>query len=139
MQLDFSEVDDLEVFASVPEGVYACRVSEVREGETRDGDARWAFRLEVLEGDHAGRTAAWDGISFGERGLRRAKHVLEKMGFDVGAPLELAAGDLEGVRVFVEVELEDREDPLTGKRQIRPRVPFQGYEPYDGDWTGPGS
>ena len=50
MQIDFSELDDVESFLSVEEGSYLCRVAEVREGTTREGSPRWSFRLEVVEG-----------------------------------------------------------------------------------------
>ena len=32
MQFDFSEVEDVETFISVPEGEHLCQVAEVREG-----------------------------------------------------------------------------------------------------------
>lgn len=128
MQVDFSLVEDVESFASVPEGTYVVRVAEVREGVTRDGSPRWSLRLEVAEGEYAGRTAAWDGLHWSERGLRRVKHVLEKMGFDVSGRVDLQPAELIDVQVAVEIRLEEREDPATGNRQIRPRVPYMGYE-----------
>jgi len=128
MHVDFSRIDDVETFVSIPEGVYACRVAEVREGQTREGHPRWAFRLEVARGEYAGRTAAWDGLSWSERGMRRAKHVLGKLGFDVERELELESKDLVGRCVRAQIQFEEREDPLTGTRQIRARVPFLGYE-----------
>ena len=76
MQVDFSLVDDVESFISVPEGIYLCRIADVREGVTRDGSPRWGIRLEVAEGEYAGRTAAWDGLPWSERGLPRVKQVL---------------------------------------------------------------
>ncbi|MEZ5978633.1 MAG: hypothetical protein R3F34_10475 [Planctomycetota bacterium] len=127
MEIDFSAVDDPADFVSIPEGVYHCRVAEVREGWTRDGDARWGMRLEVVEGPYAGRTAAWDGVSWGERGLRRAKFVLAKLGFDTGGRLSVESGELVGRTAWVEVRAEERFDPGTGVRSLRLRVPFLGY------------
>lgn len=127
MEIDFSQVDDTEDYVSIPEGVYACRVAEVREGYTRDGDRRWGMRLEVTDGEYAGRTAAWDGVSWSERGMQRAKFVLSKLGFDTGGRLELEARDLLGRTAWVEVRVEDRVDPVTGARTRRLRVPFLGY------------
>ena len=46
-------------------------IEEVRPGATREGSPRWACRLEVAEGEYAGRTAAWDSLVFSERGLPR--------------------------------------------------------------------
>lgn len=131
MEVDFSQVEAVENYQSVPEGRYACRVAEVRQGWTQTGDERWSFRLEVVDGEYAGKTAAWDGISWGERGRRRAKHVLGSLGFDVEGRIALEAEELVDRRAMVTVGSEERVDPQTGCRQIRPRVPFQGYEPSD--------
>jgi len=128
MQIDFSRVDDVESYASIPEGTYLCRVAEVREGVTRDGSPRWALRLEVADGDYAGRTAAWDGLTWSERGLPRVKQVLGKLGFDVSGPVELQPEDLRGLVARVQLQPEEREDPLNGRRVVRLRVPYMGYE-----------
>ncbi len=133
MQIDFSTVGDVESFVSVPEGVYVCRVAEVREGQTRDGNPRWALRLEVAEGDFAGRTAAWDGLVWSERGLPRVKTVLERMGFEVSGKLEITPSDLHGRQIRVQLLIEEREDPLSGRRIVRLRVPYLGYGPVDPD------
>jgi hypothetical protein len=127
MDVDFSQIQDLEDYLSVPEGRYPCRIAEVREGVTRDGDVRWTFRLEVREGEFAGRTAAWDGISWSDRGLRRAKFVLRAFGFDTSGRLELEPGDLVGLDAWVEVQAEERQDPASGVRAVRPKVPYLGY------------
>ncbi len=128
MKLDFSAVDDTESFVSIPEGTYLCRIAEVREGRTREGSPRWGLRLEVAEGEHAGRTAAWDGLTFSERGLPRVKQVLARLGFDVSGTLDLHPSDLMGLRARVQFVTEEREDPLTGRRVVRLRVPYAGYE-----------
>lgn len=128
MQIDFSRVEDLESYASIPEGTYLCRIAEVREGLTRDGNPRWALRLEVADGDYAGKTAAWDGLTWSERGLPRVKQVLAKLGFDVTGPLELHPDDLKGLHVRAQMLPEEREDPLSGRRIVRLRVPYMGYE-----------
>ena len=127
MKLDFNGVADVEDYTSVPPGHYPCRIAEVREGVTREGEPRWTFRLEVVEGDYAGRTAAWDGLSWGERGLKRAKYILSSFGFDVSGALDLEPNDLLGLSAWVEVESEEREDPNSGQTVIRPKVPFLGY------------
>lgn len=136
MQVDFSDVDDVESFVSIPEGVYPCRVAEVREGLTREGHARWAFRLEVAQGDHAGRTAAWDALIWSPRGLPRVKTVLSRLGFDVSGRLCIESGELLGRVVRAEVVLEEREDPNTGRRVARLRVPYTGYERLEGQASG---
>lgn len=127
MRVDFSEVEDVEEFASVPEGTYLCKVAEVHSSTTREGSQRLWYRLVVEDGDHAGRTAAIDGITFSQRALVRAKHVLEMLGFDVAGEVDVTPAGLEGRRALVQIVYEEREDPVSGKRQMRPRVPFRGY------------
>ncbi|HED65353.1 MAG TPA: hypothetical protein ENJ09_07340 [Planctomycetes bacterium] len=127
MQVDFSTVQDVESFVSIPEGTYLCRIAEVRTGLTREGSPRWGMRLEVAEGDFAGRTAAWDGLVWSERGLPRVKTVLGLLGYDVSGTLEIDAEDLVGRRIVAEFTTEEREDPATGRRVVRLRVPYMGY------------
>jgi len=124
---DFNAVGDLESYVSVPEGEYVCVVSEVREGVTRDGSPRWSFRLDVADGEYAGRFAAWDGVGWGERGLPRTKHVLDALGFDVSGSLDVLPDDLNGCRVVANLVQEEREDPRTGNRVARLHVPYLGY------------
>lgn len=127
MRFDFGSVEDIESYVSVPEGVHDVRIAEVREGRSRDGSVRWTFRLEVLDGDYAGRTAAWDSLTWSERGVFRVKKVFEAFGLDVRGELELESQDLVNLQARVQVVPEEREDPMTGRRQVRMRVPYLGY------------
>jgi len=127
MKYDFSTMEDVDSFVSVPEGSYLCRVAEVREGQTRDGSPRWSFRLEVVDGEHAGRTAAWDALTWSERGVHRVRLVLEAFGIDTRGEVELEPQDLVDLEAQVRVVIEEREDPITSRRQLRMRVPYQGY------------
>ena len=129
MNVDFSSIEDVESFLSIPEGSYLCRVAEVREGLTREGSPRWALRLEVADGEYTGRTAAWDGLVWSERGLPRVKCVLGHLGFDVGGALDVSPGDLVDRRIRAQLVNEEREDPVSGRRVARLRVPFMGYAP----------
>jgi len=129
MQIDFSEIVDVESYASIPEGTYLCRIAEVRMGSTKEGSPRWGLRLEVAEGDYAGRTAGWDNLSWSERGLPRVKGILQRLGYDVSGPLELLPEDLVGRRIRAQFQTEEREDPATGRRVVRLAVPYMGYEP----------
>lgn len=128
IHVDFSQVEDVDSFVQVPEGRYLCRIGEVREGETQAGDLRWALRLEVAEGELAGRTAAWDGLVWSKRGLGRVKYVLGVLGFDVSGALDVSAEDLLGRRAYVDFFLEEWTDRASGKRVERLAVPFLGYE-----------
>lgn len=129
MQLDFSNVEDVEDLRSVPEGEYLCKVSEVRVSQSPAGHTRWSLRWEVTHGDYLGRTACWDSLHWTDRGLPRAKFVLKVLGFDVEGPLDVEATDLEGRHALVRCTAEDREDPVTGTRRLVNRVPFTGYRP----------
>ena len=136
MKLDFTMIEDVESFVSVPEGTYDCKVSEVRLGITRDGSPRWAMRLEVTDGEYAGRTAAWDALVFSERGLPRVKLVLQCFGLDVTGTLEIEPNDLVGLHARAQCMVEDYEDRLTGRRLTRLRVPYMGYEQTNGNGNG---
>lgn len=127
MQIDFSSVNDGESYVTVPEGLYVCRVAEVREGRTREGHPRWAMRLDVAAGDYAGRLAAWDSLIWSPRGLPRVKAVLARLGFDVSGRLRLEPHELIGRCVRAELRIEEREDPVSGSRSSRLRVPYMGY------------
>jgi hypothetical protein len=132
MHFDFSQVQDIDSYVSIPEGAYVCRVAEVREGISRDGSPRWSFRLEVARGEYTGRTAGWDSLTWSERGIRRVKRVLESLGLDVRGTVEIESTDLVGREVRAVFQSEEREDPYSGRRILRLRVPYAGYAPVDG-------
>jgi len=135
MQVDFSSIEDVESYISIPAGNYHSRVTAVRTSFTRDGSPRWAMRLEVVQGEFAGRTAAWDGLIWSERGLPRVKTVLECMGFDVSGPLNIDPADIVGRQVMAEYIAEEREDPDSGRTISRLRVPYVGYDPLEQEDT----
>ena len=130
MRMDFTNIEDVS-YVSVPEGTYLCQLADLRERSTRDGSPRWSYRLVVKEGEYAGRTAAWDSVSWTERGLGRAKHVLSKLGFDVTGVLEVDAEQLVGRCASVRIQFEEHLDPVSGIRSVRPSVPYMGYELVD--------
>jgi hypothetical protein len=127
MHFDFRQVQDIDSFVSIPEGVYVCRVAEVREGLARDSIVRWSVRLEVADGEYAGRTAGWDSLTWSEKGIRRVKRVLEVLGLDVSGEVEVLPADLIGLEARVAFQTEEREDPFSGRRTLRLRVPYAGY------------
>ena len=127
MRFDFSDVEDIESFVSVPEGRYLCRVAEVREGLARDGSVRWSLRLEVAEGEYAGRTAGWDSLTWSERGVLRVKRVLSDLGLDTRGVVEVRADELVGRQVVADFQQEEREDATNGRRVLRLVVPYSGY------------
>lgn len=131
MRVKLMDVSDVEDVMSVPEGVYDVRVAEVRPGRTRDGSERWALRLDVTDGEYAGRFAAWDGLVWSERGKPRAKRVLSILGFPVDEEFDLEPGDLEGRRGRVRLQLEEREDQ-GGILRRGMSVPYDGWGVYGG-------
>jgi hypothetical protein len=133
MHYDFSQVQDTQSFVSIPEGSYDCRIAEVREGLARDGSVRWSFRLEVLPGIYAGRTAGWDALTWSERGLPRVKRTLGIFGLDVRGEIDIEPGDLVGLAARVSFETEEREDANSGQRMLRLRVPYAGYAALEGE------
>ena len=69
-------------------------------------------------------------MHWSERGLPRAKFLLGFLGFEIQGPLEIDARQLEGKQALVTVVIEEREDPVTGIRRLRNRVPYSGYGPF---------
>lgn len=127
MRWDFRDVNETEDFASLPEGWYTVKVEEVREGRTRDGDVRWGLKLVVLDGTFAGRIAAWDGLIWSDRGSPRAKRLLEALAFEVLGEVDIETQDLLGRSMDVELVTEEWENPVTGRRQRRNVVPYDGF------------
>ncbi len=134
MQYDFSNVDeDRNEFVFVPEGIYEVRIAEVRNGLGRDGSERWGMRLEVTSGEFVGKTASWDWLGWSERGMPRVKRVLRALGLDVDGVLSIGPEDLVDLRARVQVGVEEREEPLTGRRTARNCIPYDGYAPIEAE------
>lgn len=127
MRIDLTDVNDTEDFASLPQGWYTVKVEEVREGRTRDGDCRWGLKLVVTTGPFAGRIAAWDGLVWSDRGSSRAKRLLTALAFDGPGEIEVEPHDLLGRSMDVELVPEEWENPVTGRRQRRNTVPYDGF------------
>lgn len=133
MHFDFSTVAEDDLFTSVPEGRYACSVAEVRESLSKDGSPRWVLKLEVCDGEFAGRTAGWDSLTWSDRGVHRVQLVLCALGVDARGEVELEAEELIGRKAMVSFESELQEDPVTGKRKLWLRVPYDGFKPICAD------
>lgn len=134
MQHDFSQIEEtgVENYVNLDPGWYTVSIHEVREGRTRDGDPRWGLKLAVAEGRFAGRFAAWDGIQWSERGARRAKLVLDALGFDTSGVVDIEPHQLLGRTIDVELQPEEYQNPQTGKTVRRNRVTFGGWAPAGG-------
>lgn len=129
MKIDFSQIEDIDDLRAVPAGEYHCRVAEIRESESPAGHTRWGIRWEVVQGEFQGRTACWDSLHWSERGMPRAKYVLQTLGLAAAGKVELQPLALNGKEAMVQVVPEEREDPVSGIRRLSNRVPFAGYCP----------
>ncbi len=129
MKIDFGSVDNIEDLRAVPPGEYECKVAEVRESQSPSGHVRWGLRWEVVAGEMVGKTACWDSLHWSERGLPRAKYVLQVLGMEVEGCVSMEPSELEGKVALVQIAPEEREDPVTGIRRCMNRVPFAGYQP----------
>ena len=129
MKIDFTSVSDIEDLRAVPPGEYECKVAEVRESQSPSGHIRWGIRWEVVAGEMVGKTACWDSLHWSERGLPRAKYVLQVLGLDTEGAVSMEPNELEGNLALVQVAPEEREDPVTGIWRCTNRVPFAGYQP----------
>ncbi len=128
MELDLDAADNVTDFISVPAGTYLCSISEVREGKTRNGDARWSLRLTVTEGEYTGRFASFDSLVFSKRGLNRVRKVLAALGLPSKGRVEITPQDLEGKKAFVEVRPSEYVTP-SGDTIRQNEVPYDGYRP----------
>jgi hypothetical protein len=122
----FEYVDGVANYAQVPDGTYRCRVSEVRPGTTRAGDERWSLALVVVEGEHAGKLAAWDSLVFSTRGRMRARMVLVALGLPKKGRVQIEPADLAERQALVEVRTAVYTAP-SGEQIRRNEVPYDGW------------
>ncbi len=145
MRQNFADIDDTHSLVSIPAGQYPCILVDARLHVARDGSPRWGVHWKVLSGVLAGKTAAWDNLTWSERGLPRVKQVLDILGFDVSGVLDLEPADLVGRKALVRVMQESYEDELTGQTIERLTVPYNGYDPlpesaaHTPEWNGEGA
>lgn len=127
MRIDFRDISNVDSFINIPPGRYVCEVSEVKDGQDGDGSPRWILRLQVAEGELAGRLAGWDFLHWSERGLTRVRDVLQAFGVDTEGIVDIEPSDLCGRRAWVSFVAETKE---RGDRVIHTlNVPYRGYEP----------
>lgn len=130
MELDFNDREQVTDFISVPEGTYLCRIVDVRERQTRNGDALWALKLLVTEGEFTGRDAAWDNLVFSSRGLNRVKTVFAALGLPADGKIQVDPGDLLNREVFATVRPAEYMS-AEGSVVRRNEVPYEGYQAVD--------
>ena len=134
-KIDFSKIDDVQDFQPLPDSDYLCRLSEIEEASTTQGDEMWKLRFEVIEGEHKGRYL-FDNLVFSEAAMKRAKLICSRLGLDVSGELDLTPGMIEGRTCYVTTEVEEYEDN-EGRIKRRNVVPFAGYERAEGTAAEP--
>ena len=128
-KIDFSNIDDVQDFTPLPDGEYLCRLAEIEEASTYNGDEMWKLKFEVINGEYTGRYI-FDNMVFSEAALKRVKLICSRLGIDVSGEVDLTPSMLEGATCFITTEIEEYED---NEGKIKPRnvVPFAGYERAD--------
>lgn len=126
MEYDFDKLPQEDPYALVPEGRYLCRIADVRARKARDGSEQWGIRLEAVGGEQAGRTLAWDNLTWSERGAHRVQAVLGALGIDASGRVSLEPEDLVDLRAVVTLQVEEYQ--VAERIQRRMAVPYQGYD-----------
>lgn len=125
-KIDFATVDDVQDFSPLPDSEYLCRLAEIEESTTQNGDELWKLKFEVIEGEYAGRYI-FDNMVFSEAALKRAKLICSRLGVDVSGEVDLTPSMVEGRTCLISTEIEEYEDN-EGKTKRRNTVPFAGYD-----------
>lgn len=111
--VDFSTVND-STFEAIPRGMYNCTVDELTfEHSQRSGNPMWSWRLEVADGDYAGRKLFFHTVFKGD-GLPRTKKTIGRV-----AP-ELLQGPFDPEQIA-------NDGTLLG-RSVKARVDIRPYE-----------
>jgi len=125
-KIDFTKIEDAQDFSPIPDGKYLCKLIEIEESETQNGDEMWKLRFEVAQGDHAGRLI-FDNLVFSEAAMKRVKLICSRLGVDTSGEIELTPEMLKNRECLISVLTEEYEDS-EGNPKKRNVVPFAGYE-----------
>ncbi len=129
MQIDPDHGSGIDDYVIVEEGTYPLRIESIKPKNNADGDVSWMLRLVLVEGERAGRIAAFDWLNFNDRGMHRVRSILSALGFDVSVAIEVEPDDLEGKIARVRLINQETVHPETGRTQRRSRVPYDGWSP----------
>jgi hypothetical protein len=125
-KLDFNGVDEVDDFSPLPDGSYLCRLAEVEEDSTRNGDEMWKLRFAVEDGPHAGRYI-FDNMPFTAAAMKRVKLICSRLGLDTGGEIDLTPELIKGRTCVRTVHTEEYTDDQ-GQTKRRNVVPFAGYD-----------
>ena len=111
--VDFNDVDD-STFEAIPRGQYPCVVDELTfEYSQNSGNPMWSWRLEVEDGEYAGRKLFFHTV-FAGNGLPRTKKTISRV-----AP-ELLEGPFDPQQIA--------DDGVLLGRRVKARVDVRMYE-----------
>ena len=126
-RVSFGSAQRNENFKLIPEGVYLCRISRVKETRTSDGDAMWKLRLTVEEGRNSGR-CLFDDLVFGSAATSRLRQFCSALRLPTDADFDLSPQRVKGRALQVVVAVENYQDN-EGMTHTRNTVAFEGYLP----------
>ncbi|MDG1048575.1 MAG: DUF669 domain-containing protein [Planctomycetota bacterium] len=138
MRIEACDGTDVDDFVVVEDGEYQMRVGEARSVETTGGSAAWMLRMELTDGDLAGRTAVLDWLNFTDRGLRRVRMVLAALGFDVTTSMDVEPEELIGREAMVTIATQESRRESDGRLFRRSRVAYDGWGVVDPEHEGAG-
>lgn len=125
----FSTIDDAPKRKLVPDGVYAARIEDIEEKETRGGNALWRVCLRIVGGGRpegsANGECVFDNWAFSPRALPRLKLIVARFGLDVDSDREITPEDFIGREVDIDVRA--RRFELDGETREENVVPYGGY------------
>jgi hypothetical protein len=126
MKVNFNVIEDVQNFVPLPDGQYLCRLSQVEESSTQNGDDMWKLRFEVVNGQHEGRFI-FDNMVFSEAAIKRVKLICACLGIDINGEVDLTPELLKDRHCLVTVVTEEFVDS-EGTSKTRNSVPFAGYK-----------
>lgn len=124
-RVNFAQTGNRRPITPLPEGDYRCRVMDVEESTTRNGDEMWRLTLEVAGGTHAGRRV-FDNLVFSDRALPRLKLFCSALGLPASGEVNLTPSMILDRECVVTVAVEEYVD-AAGITRPRNRVAFEGY------------
>ena len=128
-KIDFNKIDDVVDFSPLPPGKYLCKLADIEEASTQNGDEMWNLRFQVMEGESVGRYV-FDRLVFSAAALKRVKLVCSRLGLNVDGEMDLTPQMIIGRSCLLAVQNEEYEDG-EGTKKMRNVVPFAGYEKTD--------
>lgn len=128
--VDFSKVEEIGEFSTIPDGTYAVEVHEVKEKKTNDGQYdMFNLTLKVLEGEYEGRYI-FDNMTFKPgKPMQFVKHVVRALGI-MDDKFNLTADSLIERQAIVEVIVD--EYPSDNGTKKNNKVKPGGWSPIDG-------